>query len=377
MTDDHDKRDEPPRTDGEPETSDERDERDGTQDDLDEEAGGDGTDDDGDDDEGELGVDPTASAHEEIDPELLALGESRPAKPRWTRPLVMVAVLVVIGIMLVWFRAELLYFFAPAEPVDLGEAHDAQLGPEVENRFVRFEGMPLAPRNLSPSQRCGQVQGFPTYQRRFLCRGHQSAIPLMGRPEHDLVVQRYLRRQIRIDFTVPEERREEALDQAQLALGRVSSLHNLRRARPDEIGQFVAEVQGQTGRTDMGAVMDSVRFQLEAAVPGVRSISVERVQRDAPGSFVGRVVRRDHLGSRFAAVADYFQECTDFDLADEAYVVLDGSEVGDDLLGMDALCYGQAPGQYWPYLALYVILVSLFVLNAVLLVRFFLSLRRR
>ena len=326
--------------------------------------------------EGDLEADPLASADDAIDPDLLALGE-RQDRPKWHRPIVMVAVLALIVVMMVWFRLELTYFFSSEEPLDLGDAHEVELGPELENRFVRLDGMPLAPRNMNPSAQCGQMQGFPTYQRRFLCRGHQSAIPLMGRPEHDLLVQRYLVRQLRVSYLAPEDRREETLELAERAVRRVSAVHEVRRTGPDEIGQLVAEIQGRSGRTDLSAVRESIRFQLESSVPGIRAIRVERVNRDAPGSFEGRVVRVENLGRRFGAVADYFNECTDFNVTAGAYVVLDGSEAGDGAWSTAGMCYGQAPRQYWPYLLLYIILAVLFVLNVYLLLRFLTNIRKK
>ena len=322
-----------------------------------------------------LEPDPLASAHDAIDPDLLAIAEK--PKPRWYRPLIMVSVCVLIVVMMVWFRLELLYFFTPTEPIDLGEAHDIELDTLVENRFVRLEGMPLAPRAINPDPRCGNLQGFPTYQRRIVCRGHHSAIPLMGRPDHDLLVQRYLVRQLRISYRLPEGEASADLEaRAVGAVRAVGAIRRVRRSGPDELGRLVADVEGRPGRTDVDAVAKAIRFRLESSVPGIEAVRVERVDRDAPGVFEGRVVRIRNLGSRFAAVAEYLDECTDYAVGRDGFVVLDGSEAGSESWTTDGVCYGHAPHQYWPYLCLYALLTGILVLNLVLLFRFVRASRR-
>jgi len=320
--------------------------------------------------------DPLADAEDAIDPELLALAEERPPT-RWYRPIVMIVVCVLIVVMMVWFRADVMYFFADTEVVSLGEAHDVRFSSEWENRFVEMEGIPLAPRNENPSPQCGSNQGFPTYQRRFFCRGHMSAIPVMGRPGHDLIIQRFMVRQLRIHYQVPDGRDEDETRQlVEAAARRVGSVHDVRPAQQGELGRLIVDVEGTSGRTDITAVGNSIRFQVEASVPGIRHVRVERVRREVPGHYRGRIVRLSSLGSRFAAVADYLNECTSYPVGSDAWVILDGSEAGEGLFDSMGICYGQSPRQYWPYLVLYLILVSIFALNILLLVRFFRGLRK-
>jgi hypothetical protein len=140
---------------------------------------------------------------------------------------------------------------------------------------------------------------------------------------------------------------------------------------------MIAEVEGNPGKTDIDAVAKSIRFQIEASVPGVKRVSVERVRRDPPGSFEGRLVRLRDLGSRFAAVGDFLNECTTYEVDGDTWVVLDGSEAGSDAWDSEGLCYGQAPRQYWPYLVLYFLLGVILILNIYLLVRFLMAARRR
>jgi hypothetical protein len=320
--------------------------------------------------------DPLADAEDAIDPELLALAEERPPV-KWYRPIVMIVVCVLIGVMIVWFRADVMYFFADTEIVSLGEAHDIRFSSEWENRYVEMEGIPLAPRNENPAPQCGSNQGFPTYQRRFFCRGHMSAIPVMGRPGHDLIIQRYMVRQLRIHYQAPDGRDEEETRQlVEAAARRVASVHDIRPAQQGELGRLIVDIEGTSGRTDITAVANSIRFQVEASVPNIRHVRVERVRREVPGHYRGRIVRLSSLGSRFAAVADYLNECTSYPIGSDAWVMLDGSEAGQGLFDSMGICYGQAPRQYWPYLVLYVLLISIFVLNIFLLVRFFRGLRK-
>lgn len=321
-------------------------------------------------------ADPLADAEDAIDPELLALAEEKP-EVRWHRPIVMFVVLVLIGVMMVWFHADVMYFFADTEPTDLGEAHDINFSPDWENQYVSLEGIPLAPRNENPDPRCGGNQGFPTYQRRFLCRGHMSAIPVMGRPGHDLIIQRYMVRQVRIHYQQPSGQSEEETRRlVEDAARHVGSVHDVRPTRDGELGKLIVDIEGSSGRTDIAAVSKSIQFQVEASVPNIRHVRVERVRREVPGSYRGRLVRLSSLGSRFAAVAEYLNECTSYPVGSDAWVVLDGSESGEGLFDGMGVCYGHAPRQYWPYLVLYALLISIFVLNIYLLVRFFRGLRK-
>jgi hypothetical protein len=317
-----------------------------------------------------------SGAEDDIDPDLLALGEEKPG-PRLHRPIIMTVVCILIVVMMAWFRHDLLYFFTPNEPIDLGPAHDIEFDASWENRYIRFDGWPLAPSVTGNDPSCGRLQGFPTYQRRVLCRGHQSAIPLMGRPEHDLIVQRYLVRQLRISYSAPEGREEQTHILAESAALRISAVQKVSRTGPGELGHMIAEVEGNPGKTDIDAVAKSIRFQIEASVPGVKRVSVERVRRDPPGSFEGRLVRLRDLGSRFAAVGDFLNECTTYEVDGDTWVVLDGSEAGSDAWDSEGLCYGQAPRQYWPYLVLYFLLGVILILNIYLLVRFLMAARRR
>ncbi len=319
---------------------------------------------------------PASEAEDELDPELLALGEEKEKGIKWHRPAIMTIVCLLIVVMMVWFHQDLLYFFTPSEPVDLGEAHDITFDESWENRYVRFQGFPLAPSVTSDDPRCGRHQGFPTYQRRALCRGHQSAIPLAGRESHDLIVQRYLIRQLRVFYTVPEGREAEALEQAALVTRRVSAVQSVQPTKEGELGDLIAEIEGTPGRTDIDAVAKAIKYEIESKVPGATRVQVERVRRDPPGAFEGRLMRIDDLGSRFAAVAEFLNECTNFDVDEDTWVVLDGSEAGTDPWDGAGLCYGQAPQQYWPYLVLYILLGAMLILNVYLLARFFLKLRR-
>lgn len=321
-------------------------------------------------------VDPFASAEDAIDPELLALAEEKPA-PKWHRPIVMAVVCVLIIVMMVWFWQDFLYFFSPSEPIELGEGHDVTFSEEWENRYVHLEAVPLAPRNENPSAQCGALQGFPTYQRRFLCRGHQSAIPVMGRPGHDLVIQRYLVRQLRISYFVAEGRDAEGLFQKVIdATKRVNAVHDVRPTKEGELGHLIVDVEGRAGKTDLTAVSKSIQYQIEASVPGIKRVMVERVRREIPGNFSGRLVRISTLGSRFAAVAAYLNECTSYPVSEEAWVVLDGSEAGEGLTDGLGMCYGQSPRQYWPYVVLYVFFVLIFIVNIILFVRFTKGIRK-
>ena len=313
---------------------------------------------------------PDGETEEEIDPELLALGEER-SDPKWHRPIIMGVVCVLIIIMMVWFKNDMLYFFAPDDPLDLGEAHDIEFDESWENRYVRFSGMPLAPSVQNPDPVCGRLQGFPTYQRRFLCRGHNSAIPLMGRPEHDLLVQRYVVRKLRVFYTPPEGREAETLAAAKRAALSVGAVHKVEATREGQLGRLLVDIEGSPGRTSLKAVGKSVKFQIEASVPGVQRVRVERDRRDPPGSFEGRLVRIGDLGSRFKAVADFLNDCTNYEVDEDTWVVLDGSESGTSAFDSPGLCYGQSPRQYWPYLVLYVLLGAIFVLNIYLMFRFF------
>lgn len=321
-------------------------------------------------------VDPLATADDAIDPELLAIADEKPPF-KWYRPLIMTAVCVLIVIMMVWFYRDVAYFFTPPDPIDLGEAHDITWDEAWENRYVEIDGIPLMPRNENPAPQCGAGQGFPTYQRRFLCRGHMSAIPVMGRPGHDLIVQRYMVRQLRVHYTPPDDRPEErTLEQVAEATRRVAAVHELRPAAEGELGRLIVGVEGSSGRTNLSAVANSIKFQIEASVPRITRVRVERVRREVPGAFQGRLVRLSSLGSRFEAVADFLNECTNYPLSQDAWVLLDGSEAGEDTFDNMGLCYGHQPRQYWPYLALYVLLGVILVLNIILMVRFFLGLRR-
>jgi hypothetical protein len=322
-------------------------------------------------------VDPLATAEDALDPELLALAAETPS-PRWHRAAVMVVVCVLIVVMMVWFSGDIAYFFASSDTMRLGDAHDVTFRDEWENSHVSLEGIPLAPRNENPAPHCGQSQGFPTYQRRFLCRGHQSAIPVMGRPEHDLIIQRYMVRQLRIHYTPPADRPEAAVrDEVMAAARRVRSVHEVRPAEQGELGRVIVDVEGVSGRTDMSAVSKSIQYEVESSVARVERVRVEHVRREVPGSYTGRLVRLGRLGSRFAAVAEYLNECTNYPVTDDTWVLLDGSEAGDGVLDSVGLCYGHEPRQYWPYLALYVLLGGILVLNVVLLFRFFRAARSR
>ena len=83
-----------------------------------------------------------------------------------------------------------------------------------------------------------------------------------------------------------------------------------------------------TGVTDMTAVSKSIRYQVESSVAGVKGVTVDRVRRGVPGAFEGRLVRVGALGSRFAAVAEYLNECTNYPVTEGTWIVLDGSEAG-------------------------------------------------
>jgi hypothetical protein len=317
-----------------------------------------------------------AFAEDAIDPDLLALGDEAPSLA-WHRPLIMGAVCILIVAMMVWFRGEVAYFFSDATPVDLGEAHDAEFREDHLNRFVRLDGIPLAPRNQNPSARCGGQQGFPTYQRRFLCRGHQSAVPVMGRPDHDLIIQRFLVQQLRIFYQPPEGREGETDEQVQRAARMIGAVRDVRPLAEEEPGRLVVEIEGRAGQTNLAAVAKSIQYRVSSAVAGIRGVRVESVRREPPGAFEGRLVRLGQLGSRFGAVADYLNECTNYPVDENTWVVLDGSEAGHGLWDSSGLCYGHAPRQYWPYLLLYFGLTAVFFLNVWLLFRFFRGLVRR
>jgi len=325
-----------------------------------------------------LEADPLASAEDAIDPELLEIGEKR--RPPYRRVVIMVVVCALIGLMMYWFRLDLMYFFSPTDPIELGEAHEADLNEGMSNRYVSVEGIPYAPHNLNPSSRCSGTQGFPTYQRRFICTGSHSAVPLMGRPDHDLLIQRYIQRRLIVRFGMREGEADTGWQLASRALSGVSAVREVNRVPPSESeetsadeAELVVEYETQRHGT-YDSVVRSIRFALESTVPGIRAIRIERYDTNPPGYFRGRMVRISDLGSRFASVAAYLNECTNYDVSESTWVVLDGTECAPGLYGLGPLCYGQQPRNYWPYLLLYILLTAILGLNLLLLGRFVRSL---
>lgn len=73
---------------------------------------------------------------DELDPELAAL----PAPPRRERTLavgVMLLTAVVAALMTTLLLGEARYALSPGQPTDLGELSTAELGPDLQNRYVR------------------------------------------------------------------------------------------------------------------------------------------------------------------------------------------------------------------------------------------------
>lgn len=121
------------------------------------EAGGDGAD---------AGLPPWG---DEVDPELVAMGDARGDSV--LRPMLMIAVLVLGGYIISDWSEELAYFFSPSEPVVLGAVTDFPSKVEANpswtpdiphNRLVRVEGIPSR-RAISKSQKFFKLVGGEVY----------------------------------------------------------------------------------------------------------------------------------------------------------------------------------------------------------------------
>ena len=106
---------------------------------------------------------------DEVDPELVALGDARGDSV--LRPLLMIAVLVLGGYIISDWREELAYLFSPSEPINLGAVTDFPSKVEADpswtpdiphNRLVRVEGIPSR-RAISKSQKFFKLVGGEIY----------------------------------------------------------------------------------------------------------------------------------------------------------------------------------------------------------------------
>jgi hypothetical protein len=110
---------------------------------------------------------------EQPDEELATLPAPRPARRR--NPIFMVAVLLLSVLFLWWIRLEIVYFFMPSTPIELGDAMEIEPDELPANRYVTIEAWPNPTRVVKFTQRLrgGTFRMFPVVgQKKLFIQTH-------------------------------------------------------------------------------------------------------------------------------------------------------------------------------------------------------------